>query len=285
MRKLVILAVLLAACTNQTSGDPYNITLRFSGTLSDSQKAAFNNAAARWSQVIKTGFASTSLTLAADECDTGFAAFNGTVDDILIDAQVVPIDGAGGVLGQAGPCATRQSDNLTLYGVMQFDSADLASLETKGQLASTIFHEMGHVLGIGTLWNQGGRALLQGATGDNPRFVGTRAVAEWQTLGGSGNVPVENCLDGSNNPIPNCGSGTRNSHWREAIFITEIMTGYLDKGSNPLSRVTIGSMEDLGYTVNYGAADSFSLVKAQSESTGKQPLNIRLIYPKWSVAP
>ena len=38
---------------------------------------------------------------------------------------------------------------------------------------------------------------------------------------------------------------------------TELMTGWLSAGSNPLSRVTVGSLDDMGYVVNYGAADGF----------------------------
>ena len=34
------------------------------------------------------------------------------------------------------------------------------------------------------------------------------------------------------------------------------MTGYTDRNM-PVSRLTIGALEDLGYTVNYAAADPF----------------------------
>ncbi|RIH82294.1 VCBS repeat protein [Calidithermus terrae] len=250
-------------------GDPYNITLRFTGTLTTGQRAAFDAAAAKWEQVITQGFASTSLNIPADECADGLPAFNGSVDDILIDAAVVPIDGPGGILGQAGPCYIRTADRLTLYGVMQFDSADLANLEADGLLDEVVFHEMGHVLGIGTLWNYN-RSLLAGAGSSDPRFVGANAVREWQALGGSGNVPVENTG----------GAGTRDSHWRESVFNNEIMTGYLDSGANPLSRLTIGSLEDLGYTVNYAAADPYALPGLKASSAAKTPLNVILIKPK-----
>ena len=38
------------------------------------------------------------------------------------------------------------------------------------------------------------------------------------------------------------------------------MTGWLDGSpvSTPLSRITLGFLEDMGYTVNYDAADDFS---------------------------
>jgi hypothetical protein len=37
-------------------------------------------------------------------------------------------------------------------------------------------------------------------------------------------------------------------------------TGYLSLNRNPLTAVTIGALEDLGYQVNYGQADAMSLV-------------------------
>ncbi|MER3444757.1 MAG: hypothetical protein C4333_11875, partial [Meiothermus sp.] len=44
---------------NPPTNDPYNITLRFTRTLTPSQQAAFNAAAAKWEQVITQGFPST----------------------------------------------------------------------------------------------------------------------------------------------------------------------------------------------------------------------------------
>ena len=37
------------------------------------------------------------------------------------------------------------------------------------------------------------------------------------------------------------------------------MTGFLNPGSNPLSKVTIASLKDLGYEVKIAAANPFSL--------------------------
>jgi hypothetical protein len=53
--------------------------------------------------------------------------------------------------------------------------------------------------------------------------------------------------------------GTRDSHWSENVFGSEIMTGYVGPGSNmPISRVTVGSLADIGYSVNYAAADVYA---------------------------
>jgi len=60
-------------------------------------------------------------------------------------------------------------------------------------------------------------------------------------------------------PVENTGGGgTRDSHWRESIFRSEIMTGWIGPGTNmPISRITVGSLADLGYTVNMAAADAY----------------------------
>jgi hypothetical protein len=107
---------------------------------------------------------------------------------------------------------------------------------------------MGHVLGIGTIWQS--RGLLSGAGTSNPRFVGSQAVAAYNAIFGTSatGVPVENTG----------GGGTRDSHWRESIFGNELMTGFLNGGSNPLSRVTVASLADLGYVVNLNAADNYT---------------------------
>jgi len=235
----------------------FQIVVRYNSPLTASQKQAFDVAAARWSQII-TG----DLPGVTDS--TG--AF---IDDVVIDARVVPIDGVGGVLGQAGPRDIRPgSGGLPYSGAMQFDSADLAGLEASGQLRDTILHEMAHVLGFGTLWNTAG--LLSG-TADDPRYIGINAVREYNALAGATvtSVPVENTG----------GTGTAFSHWREAVFGAELMTGFLNsRTANPISRVTIGQFQDLGYQVSYGAADSYTLppvamaaIASQSSSQLTQP--------------
>ncbi len=131
---------------------------------------------------------------------------------------------------------------------MEFDTADLAAMEAKGSLLSVILHEMGHVLGIGTLWER--RGLLSGAGGSNPRFIGAQATAAYNQLFGVQDTGV---------PLEDSGSaGTRESHWRDSLFRNELMTGWIGPGAAlPLSRVTVASLADLGYRVNLAAANPF----------------------------
>ncbi len=204
--------------------------------LTSTQLTVFQHAAARWSQVI-TG-------------DLPNMTYNGVaVDDLLISVRVHSIDGVGGILGQAGPDAFRPTTYLPYHGTMEFDSADMADMQADGSLYYVILHEMGHVLGFGTLWDQ--KRLLAGEGTSNPRFVGSHAVAAYNQIFGvaATGVPVENTG----------GAGTRDAHWRESVFKSELMTGWIGPAAtDPLSAVTIGSLWDLGYQVNMSAADSFS---------------------------
>jgi hypothetical protein len=197
----------------------------------------------------------------ANQCGAFGESVNGTwVDDIIILVNIAPIDGLGKILGQASPCAIR-FDILPEVGFLTLDADDLGRLIGTNTLTDIIFHEIGHILGVGTLWD-GFECPpdppfttcwdhLIGAGSPDPRFTGPLAVQEWQALGGMGTVPVENTG----------GSGTADSHWRESVFTTEIMTGFVSAAgiTNPLSRVTLASMADLGYQVNMGAADTFRL--------------------------
>jgi hypothetical protein len=203
--------------------------------LTATQRAVFQFAADRWSSVIS-----------GDLPDAGL------IDDVQIIALGVPIDGPLGVLGSAGPTAVRTDyGNLPIQGQMRFDSADLALLESSGDLFSTILHEMGHVLGIGTLWQSQGLVTDLGTF--DPRFRGTFATAEYNRIFGrnESSVPIES--------FATAGPGSAEGHWRESTFTNELMTPFLGSLGevSPLSRVTVASLADLGYQVNLANADVF----------------------------
>jgi hypothetical protein len=219
----------------------YKIEVRFLGGLNAAQKRAFKTAADRWSKVIVGDLP--SVVVGQD-----------VIDDLLIEAQGVAIDGPGKILGQAGPTNLRPraagaSAFLPAKGIMSFDIADLAKMQAEGTLVDVITHEMGHVIGIGTIWNLKG--LLASAGTANPTFKGTQAKREYGVLRGTGPlaVPVEN----------GGGAGTRDSHWRESVFKNELMSGFIAAPNNPLSRMTVASLQDMGYVVNMAAAEAYAL--------------------------
>ena len=232
----------LALDTGPAATAAFVIDVRFRGGLTEAQQDAFSVAAERWSEII-----------VGDLPDVSVAGE--TIDDVVIEAEGVPIDGPGKVLGQAGPTTLRPGSFLPAQGVMSFDTADLAQMEADGSLVRVIMHEMAHVLGFGTIWDQLG--LLQGAGSANPTFTGAAAIREFAALRGEGAAPLAV-------PVANVGGpGTRDSHWREAVFANELMTGFLDTGVNPISRMTVGSLADLGYEVDFGAADPYVLPTPQ----------------------
>lgn len=219
----------------------YNIEVRFLGGLTTKQKNAFKKAADRWSKVIVGDLPSVMID-------------GDVIDDLLIVAQGVPIDGVGKTLGQAGPTHLRPASSgasafLPAKGLMSFDTADLAKMQADGTLVDVITHEMGHVIGIGTIWEDKG--LLAGAGTTNPTFKGVNAKREYGALKGMGPVKV---------PVENTGGpGTRDGHWRESVFRNELMSGFIGAPGNPISKMTVASLQDLGYTVDLTAAEPYAL--------------------------
>jgi hypothetical protein len=235
------------------AGGGFRIDLRYVNDVSPAVRAAFDRARARWEQVITGNLPEFALTGAnqveANACGITHPAVNEVVDDLLIFVEVVPIDGPGKVLGSAGPCMVRAANGLPILGVVKLDADDLELMAGNGMLGDVVLHEIGHVLGIGTLWRR--FSLLQGAGTSDPLYTGERARSGFLLGGGAAldGVPVES----------GGGSGTRDSHWREATLGSELMTGWINTGRNPLSSVTVGSLMDMGYQVNFGASDGYAL--------------------------
>src|SRR5947208_3542906 len=231
----------------------YHIDVRYLTAVTPAQREAFDSAAAQWERLIYGDVPDELANFPAGTCGPGSPAVNETIDDIIIYVRLDSIDGPGKILGQAGPCLLRDPGFQPVAGAMHFDTADVAGLLAAGKFDEVVRHEMGHVLGFATIWPSLG--LLSGAGGTDPHFVGAQATAAFDRNGGQpcsagAKVPVENC----------CGPGTRDSHWRETVFETELMTGFLDSGvPNPLSVITPASMGDLGYVVNYAASEPYTV--------------------------
>lgn len=223
---------------------PFHITLR---GVPEWYTEIFADAVYQWRRRITASLPDQQLSVGYGACYGGSPAFQGTVDDILIDVTLAPIDGYGGILGGAGPCVVRGTNGLPVYGGMVFDVSDLGSVVQDGTIYDLFTHEIGHVLGIGSLWHD--HSLLRNAGGSDPQYTGAGGKLGWAELGGSGNVPVED----------QGGPGTRDVHWSESAMPSELMTGWLSNTVNPMSRVTIRSLADLGYQVDAASADAYTI--------------------------
>ncbi len=134
------------------------------GTVTGARLAQFDAAAAIWEGILNE--------YSVDVPDGTF---------VSIDASISFIDGPGGTLGQAGPDSgfVEGSFLYTATGFMEFDSADVPTLDGNGTFDAVILHEMAHVMGFGTLWNTSISVFLE------PRMV---------YINGSGSSPVRMAL-------------------------------------------------------------------------------------------
>lgn len=256
----------------QTESDTsFDIELRYLGTEpTATQKDAIRGAADVWERAITGDLARVMIIDSTWECEDGDpSTFGDYVDDLRIDIRLQLIDGTGGTLASAGPCV-RRPGGLPVIGDVTFDTSDFGTVSL-GRLA---VHEMAHVLGFGSIG--GWRARLRNrAYGYVPgpgepalpdtHFTGPSAITAFDEAGGTAyagaKVPVEN-------DTGTYGLGSLDVHWREAVFANEVMTASIsiDSGESlPLSKVTLAALDDIGYSVDYTEADSYTL-PSQSQS-------------------
>ncbi|MBA3889090.1 MAG: hypothetical protein H0X64_01020 [Gemmatimonadaceae bacterium] len=246
-------------CTGGGSTAGFTINVCFTTPVTDAQRMAFVNAAARWGSVITGDVSDFPFSLASPNCGAGAPALHLTIDDLLIFARIEPIDGVGQILGSAGWCY-RRTGGLPLVGLMRFDEADVAGLVATDRFGDIILHEMGHVLGIGgSMWStmgflQNPGSSQSGAPLFDTHFTGVHAIVGFDQIGGL------SYTGGAKVPVQNTGAaGSINSHWRESVLGNELMSPFLNTGSNPLTVLTVLSLRDLGYEVDPTHADQSSM--------------------------
>jgi flagellin-like hook-associated protein FlgL len=161
---------------------------------------------------------------------SGGLATDNTITAKLKDTS----DGVGGTL--ASGSMNGVWGTLAATGSITIDEADLDSMYEGGYAYSTYLHEIIHAVGFSS--------NLSGAT-----YNGTNAIAQYNEIFGTSVTTLNLENDG--------GVGTAGSHWEEDDFDNELMTGYSEGGgvAEPLSKVTVGVLEDQGYEVDYDAAD------------------------------
>ena len=230
----------------------FNIEIVWSTSRSSAVASAVQAAVSRWQSVmaanIPPAYVSTS-------------SFFGIIDDIRIVVRIESIDGPGGTLGSAGPRVVRLTSGRPAISAIRLDRDDVSRI-SGAALRDLALHEMAHAFGFGTNWSRLGLLSNASANADpnaplpDTHFTGANAIRAFDAAGGAGytgaKVPVENTG----------GSGQANGHWRQSVFGDELMIGTFNvstSGQAPMSAVTVQSMADLGYAINAGAADGYSL--------------------------
>ncbi len=258
---------------NQTAN--YGLTTSFSAAINDDQKfefkldfdqqglnglteaakAAIVDAAKFWESAITSRSAITrSNQLTVTLTGKSLVYSNGSADT--------------GTLALSGPQFALDGPNLIINsGTSTLNARRFGEFNANPTyLRSLMIHEFAHVLGFGTLWepvqfmSSTGQVFNVGKNLINRSNVTYNAntYAGWAfgELTGSFTqtaVPIE----------PGAFA-----HWDETRFDTELMTPYAENPgvATPLSQLTLAALRDLGWNLNFGVAQAYSLPPVTSEA-------------------
>jgi hypothetical protein len=227
------------------------IEVRYVSDVTPALQNAVTIAAARWTRALSKNMGDFQLTSAANECFVGEPALNEIHHNLLIFVSLLHIDHAGGNLAYTEICKLSTRDTLPIVSHIRVDSEDLDSVVARGELQGVMMHEMGHALGFNPQ-SYLPKGLAEGAS-DDPVFVGGAARSEFSKHGAwytGATVPLENTSN----------LGVRDPHWRFSVFGDELMVPVVSRGfKSPLSTITLGLFQDLGYTVDFSVADPYEV--------------------------
>ena len=236
--------------TPASSGFDGQIDIRYVASDNPAEvRSAVRFAVDKWTRAPHKNLGDFHLQASAGQCFPREPQLNEIHHNLLVFVLVARADGANGLLAGTQVCQLSDRDYLPVVSVILVDLEDVASMRENGTLQQVMLHEMGHALGF----NPKTYLPKQLGRGDprDPVFIGNAAKSEFAThvawYGGEP-VPLEKAL----------GIGPQDPHWRYSVFGDELMVPVLFPGfKSPLSTVTLGLFEDLGYTVDYSVADPY----------------------------
>lgn len=247
-------AVAIAASTPATG---FSILSGFTSSVTDGQRTLIRNAVAGWEAILAATDLPDVAIPAGFDCQ-GLTLTETVRADHVFLAHVGSIDGPGGTLAIATICARRTGPGaFPVVSIAVFDAADIDGIVGAGSLVDVAFHEIAH--GLGFLSTSFARSGLL-ATGSDPHFTGPGARAAFDAAGGAS-------YTGAKVPL-----SPDHSHWREDVFDNEVMTPSLEVGvPQPVSAILLEAMGDLGYVVDIGLADDYTLPGSRPIADRVQP--------------
>ena len=234
--------VILSPYERTFPDSPFDIELVFLDDFTEAEQEVLHQAARRWESAIQMHF--TDYTL-SDEWPIGCGDHSNSIpagDHIdALQIYVVKYDSnRHWYQGFAIPVVISHLRPLPIAGCVGFQDGlgDLHALWSVG------LHEIGHVLGIGTGWSRNSGLMRNEGTPDI-HFAGPQAIAAFDQAGGTH-------YQGPKVPMERNGS-----HWHYDVLAGELMA--VASGPRYLSAITLGALSDLGYTVDFSAADPYEL--------------------------
>lgn len=235
----------------------FDITVEFGEGFNEEWRAAIQHAAKRWEQIIVTNYPDSYANLSG----CGIARRR-RVDELLIrfewrdfPSAVRRAASVCGSVPEPGFPGGRPNAGLIELGSYGFNTEHVHDFI---DIERVIVHEIGHILGVGGFWHRSGYLRL---AVDRPEWTGPQATAAFNRLyprraasarrRGVHGVPVED----------------NGAHWRGSAYsvdgydatytVPDDLMGRRGNRSqgNLITEVTLGALEDLGYTVDYRQAD------------------------------
>jgi len=240
--------------------EAFNIQLKFFSNVNYAYEQALRRAANRWEGVIQGDLPPINYwDEPLSEWDSHLKArveFKGIIDDLLIIVRAVDLDG---FVATSGVSWVRREGGLPIVATIALDQPAL-SRGAPADIDRVMIHEIGHCLGFGTTtrWDSFVREWPATRSSHDPHFYGLYAEVSFDMVGGKNyrgdKVPLN--LDGG--------------HWRGILGDELMVAGRVYPYRRPLSEVTIGAFDDLGYKVNYWGAEYYETPKAASKMEADQ---------------
>ena len=228
--------------------DGFDIKFKFVDPIPALYQRELERAEVRWESIITGDLPDIDFDYwTHDEYDAHLRArvfINYLVDDLLVVVGEHPLDD---FVASSGLILVRSGSRLPVVSSLVLDLDALSDNSTE-EIYHIMLHELAHCLGFGMVWNDLGLLSDRGGlhfTGRNARQV-FNGTATWYK---GASVPVQ----------------YDRGHWRTSIFGDALMAqGWVFPYRQRLSTITLAQFDDLGYEVQWMAADVYTVPRPES---------------------